>query len=324
MAAKRKSSKKSNSNLTQIIIFIAVAAIFVACYYFGVFEKLGIDFGGDKPLETTGSEVTELKDGDLQVHMLDVGQADCLLVRIPDGNTVKNILIDAGTSEGYGAAVVENYLNSLGIKEIEYMIITHPHLDHIGAADEVIKGYTVKNVIMPDCEYSTSSWTRVLSALDTENVNTIFAEVGKTYTVGEAVLKILAPSADMLKDKDANNFSVVVRLTYKNNSFMFTGDAHVESEAEMLNTFPKSELKCDVLKIGHHGSSTSSSQAFLYAVDPKIVLMSLGKDNDYGHPHKETMEKLNAMNVELLRTDELGTVILVSDGTTVSRLKTEK
>lgn len=315
MTAKKRRNKKTFKPLIYILGLIIVAF----GVYFGIFDNPFTQLGDD-PSKELGA-VAQVNEGDIQVHMIDVGQADCLLVRIPDNGTVKNILIDAGTSEGYSAQTVEKYLDSCGIKEIEYFIITHPHLDHIGAADEVINGYTVKNVIIPDCEYGTSSWAKVLTAIDTRNVNTIFSEVGKTYSVGEASFRILAPAKSMLLEGgDANNFSVVVRLTYGENSFMFTGDAHVQSESEILKTFTDDELKCDVLKIGHHGSSTSSSQLFLDAVDPDIVLMSLGKDNEYGHPHKETMAKLNKMNLTLLRTDEEGSVILVSDGKTISRL----
>lgn len=314
MAAARR---KTKSTFKSILYFIGVIIV-VLGIYFGLFDDSGLGFSNK--LKSELGSVSEVGDGDIQVHMIDVGQADCLLVRIPEGNTVKNILIDAGTSENHTSDVVTDYLTSCGIKEIEYFIVTHPHLDHIGAATAVVKNFTVKNVIIPDCEYSTSTWTKFLTALDSGNINTVFSEVGKTYSVGEASFRILAPSANMLAGDEANNYSIVIRLVYKDTSFMFTGDAHTESEAEILKTFSASELKCNVLKVGHHGSSSSTSQEFLDAVDPDIALISLGAGNSYGHPHKETLAKLNSSEITVLRTDELGTVVLVSDGKTVSRL----
>lgn len=315
--AKRKSVKKSVKTIKSII-YIVLVLILAAGAYFGIFDD---PLGVIKP-DKTGT-VTELDDGKLQLHMINVGQADSFLLRIPDGKNVKNILIDAGAPNNTRPDTIPDYLSSLGIKELDMLILTHPHYDHIGAAKKVLDGVTVRTVMIPDCDYSGKTWTNILETIEKKNIEVIFSEVGQTLDIGEAKMKILAPSDNMLAGKETNDYSIVAKVTYGETSFMFTGDAESDSEAEIIKAFSKSDLKCNVLKVGHHGSSTSSSQAFLNAVNPEIALISCGKGNDYGHPHKETMQKLGDMGINIFRTDEMGTVIIVSDGKTVSRLESK-
>lgn len=315
--AKRKNVKKSVKTIKSII-YIVLVLILAAGAYFGIFDD---PLGVIKP-DKTGT-VTELDDGKLQLHMIDVGQADSFLLRIPDGKNVKNILIDAGAPNKTRPDTIPDYLSSLGIKELDMLILTHPHYDHIGAAKKVFDSVTVRTVMIPDCDYSGKTWTNILETIEKKNIEVIFSEVGQTLDIGEAKMKILAPSDNMLAGKETNDYSIVAKVTYGETSFMFTGDAESDSEAEIIKAFSKSDLKCNVLKVGHHGSSTSSSQAFLNAVNPEIALISCGKGNDYGHPHKETMQKLGDMGINIFRTDEMGTVIIVSDGKTVSRLESK-
>ena len=322
--AKRKNVNKTKKRIRQIkvILYIVIILAIVAGTYFGIFDDPFGIIDTIKP-DKTGT-VTELDDGKFQLHMIDVGQADAFLLRIPDGKSVKNILIDAGSPNKTRPDTIPEYLSSLGIKELEMLVLTHPHYDHIGAAQKVIESTNVKSVMIPDCDHSTKTWIKLLEKIDEKNINVIFSEVGKTLAVGDAEMKILAPSDNMLAGKEVNDYSIVAKVTYGETSFMFTGDAESDSEAEIIKAFPASELKCNVLKVGHHGSSTSSSQAFLNAVKPDIALISCGKGNDYGHPHKETMQKLGDMGINIFRTDEMGTVIIVSDGKTVSRLEINK
>ena len=309
--AKRKSSRKAVRTILALLIVVVLA---VVSYFTEPWQYLT----GDK--NKIGS-ITEASVTDLQVHYIDVGQADSILIRIPTENGTKNMLIDAGTSEGYPASNIENYLNGLGITELEYLIITHPHLDHIGAADEVIADFDVQNIILPEGEASTQSWLRVLSAMEEKALTYIPSEAGKTYTIGEASFTILGPvDAAAVDPDDANDYSVVVRLDFGETSFLFTGDAETTSEEEMLARFPASDFKCNVLKVGHHGSTTSTSDAFLSACDPDLAVISCGKGNSYGHPHKETLDKLEAAGIPVLRTDEEGTIVLCSDKKEVSRL----
>ena len=308
--AKRK-RKNKNKTLKTVISLLIVLILAVISYFTEPWQYINPnppDLGTREEISVT----------DLQVHYIDVGQADAILVRIPTDNGTKNMLIDAGTAEGHPASTVQKYLEDLGITELEYMIITHPHLDHIGAADEVIRAFTVRNLIMPECEASTQAWINVLTAMDERDLSYIPSEAGKTYRIGDASFTILGP-IDASKVKDTNDYSVVIRLVFGNTSFLFTGDAEKTSEAEMLARFPASAFKCNVLKVGHHGSTTSSSKAFLSAADPDVAVISCGTGNSYGHPHTETLENLNAAGVQVLRTDLEGTVILCSDGKEVYR-----
>lgn len=310
MAGKRQKHKA----LKAFVSIVLVVILAVISYFTEPWQYLGNH-------KTEIGSKTDASVSDLQVHYIDVGQADSILIRVPTKDGVKNMLIDAGTSEGYPASAVENYLSGLGITELEYMIITHPHLDHIGAADEVITDFTVLNVIIPECESSTKSWERVLLAIDAKNLSYIPSEAGKTYTIGDASFTILGPvDATAVKPSDTNNYSVVVRLDYGSTSFMFTGDAEVDSENEMLAHFPASAFKCDVLKVGHHGSTTSTGDAFLKAANPSLAVISCGRGNSYGHPHKEMLDKLQDAGISVLRTDEEGTIIICSDKEEVYRL----
>ena len=312
--AKRRSSRKAAKALISVLLVLVLAII---SYFTEPWQYIG----GEK--NEIGNK-NEAAVTDLQVHYIDVGQADSILVRVPTSDGVKNMLIDAGTSDGYPASNIVNYLNGLGITELEYMIITHPHLDHIGAADEVITDFTVQNIIMPECEASSKAWLNVLTAMDEKNLAYIPSEAGKTYTIGEASFTILGPiDATSVKPSDANNYSVVIRLSWGDTSFLFTGDAETSSEAEMLDRFPASSFRCNVLKVGHHGSTTSTSDAFLAAADPDLADISCGKGNSYGHPHAETVEKLEKAGVQILRTDEEGTIILCSDKKEVFRLTSQ-
>ena len=306
--AKRRSKKKALRSVLSALIVIILAII---TYFTEPWQY----FDGEKPDIGTRGEIAVT---DLQVHYIDVGQADSILIRVPTADGTKNMRIDAGTSEGYPASTVENYLSGLGITELEYMIITHPHLDHIGAADEVIRDFNIKNIIIPECESSTKSWENVLLAMDAKDLAYIPSEAGKTYHMGEASFTILGP-IDASKVKDTNDYSVVIRLVFGETSFVFTGDAEKTSEAEMLARFAKSEFKCNVLKVGHHGSTTSTSAAFLSATNPDIAVISCGTGNSYGHPHGETLDNLNAAKIQILRTDLEGTIILCSDKKEVYR-----
>ncbi len=311
MAKRRKNQKKMKKQIISGIIVVILALI---AYFTEPWQYIQQD---EKSDVGTRSEIVTT---DLQVHYIDVGQADSILIRVPDGDDMKNMLIDAGTSDGYQASVVTEYLTGLGITSLDYFVITHPHLDHIGAADEVIDSFEIKKVIMPECEASTKAWERVLTAIEEKNVDTdILTKPGDTYLMGEASFKILGP-IDPASVKETNNYSIVLRLVYGNTSFMFTGDAETDSEAEILEAFSASEFNADVLKVGHHGSTTSTSAAFLKAVNPSLAVISCGKDNEYGHPHEETVSLLTEEKVEILRTDLEGTIIICSDKTEVYRL----
>ncbi|NLY43272.1 MAG: MBL fold metallo-hydrolase [Clostridiaceae bacterium] len=255
---------------------------------------------------------TEEVQGELLVHFLDVGQADCILIQEPGG---KAMLIDAGNNAD--SKFIIDYLEEKKIERLEYVIGTHPHEDHIGSLDSVIYAFDIGQVFMPKRANTTKTFEDVLQAISDKGLKVTTPKVGDTYTLGEARWTILAPNREDYKE--INDSSIVIRLVYGDTSFMFTGDAEEESEADILKNSGQitNSLKSDVLKVGHHGSSTSTSDSFLEAVSPQYAVICVGKDNSYGHPHRETMKKLSEKGIEIFRTDESGTIIASSDGKTV-------
>ena len=258
------------------------------------------------------------EDVDVSVHFIDVGQADCAVIKSPYGN----ILIDAGFYENVSDTI--EYINSLGIEEFEYAIFTHPHSDHIGGASELLDTYKFTNVIMPDAVSVSYSYEKMLESLEKENCDIIEGEFGKTFVLGEELkIELLAPVKDYSSIPDElNNTSVVARISYGEVSFLFTGDAEISSELDMLyNDLPK--LNADILKVGHHGSSTSSCEDFLYSVSPDVAIISAGENNDYGHPHREVVKGLQKIGAKMYVTYEVGNIVVTTDGKTYSII-TEK
>ena len=249
---------------------------------------------------------TETKLGDMKIHYIDVGQGDSELIQV-DG---KNILIDAGTSDKKAL----NYLKSIGITTLDYVIVTHPHEDHIGSMDDVINAFNIGTFYSPKATTTTKTYENMINALKNKNLKLTVPKVGDQLTIGNATLTFLAPNSE--KYEDLNNYSIVTKLKYGNTSFIFTGDAEALSESEILAK--QLDIQADVLKVGHHGSNSSTSQAFLDKVNCKYAIISDAKGNDYGHPHKETLDKLNAKGVKTFRTDLNGTIIATSNGTDIT------
>lgn len=310
--AKRRSKKKIKSAVTLIIVIILA----IISYFTEPWKYI------DEGKKEIGHQ-TEVDVNDLQVHYIDVGQADSILIRVPTEDGTENMLIDAGTSSGYSEEVILNYLNDLGISTLTYMVITHPHEDHAQAAAEVVENFDIENIILPECESDKLYWIDFLEAMDEKSLSYIPGEIGDTYSIGDASFTILGPVDASAVKSDTNNYSVVIRLDYGETSFVFTGDAEQKSEKAMLAALSASEFKCDVLKVGHHGSTTSTCAEFLAATDPSLAIISCGKDNDYGHPNADVVERLEGADVSILRTDLEGTIIICSDKTKVYRLTSE-
>ena len=240
---------------------------------------------------------------DLLIDFIDVGQADSILVRNQD----KIMLIDAGTNEA-GEMVVK-YLQNLGITKIDYLVGTHPHEDHIGGLDNVINNFDIGQIYMPKIETTTKTFEDVLEAIENKNLTVTAPNKGDKIELGQAVGEFMT---EPILDKDNLNVSsLVLRLEFGNTSYLFMGDAEEENEETII--WPKT----DVLKVGHHGSSTSSSKSFLEQVQPKYAIIMAGKDNSYGLPTQETIDKLHNIGSEIYRTDEDGTIQMTSDGNTI-------
>lgn len=244
----------------------------------------------------------------LEVHFIDVGQADAILVK--QGSSA--MLVDAGNNED--ADLVVQYLKNQGISKLDYVIGTHPHEDHIGGLDAVIRTFQVGKIIMPKAVTTTKTYEEVLTAIQQKGLKITAPVPGTKYELGHSEFTVLAPNSSSYES--LNNYSVVVRLVYGGTSFLLAGDAEDVSEKEMQSK--GFTLDSDVLKVGHHGSSTSTTQEFLKAVDPKYAVISVGQGNSYGHPSSSIIKRLQDRGMVIYRTDENGTVIAVSDGTAMT------
>lgn len=285
--------KKFKKTLSSIIVFV-----FVILYTFlsGDLEETTIETNKE---EKNQGKIEKVLNETLEVHFLDVGQADSILILTED----KAGLIDAGNSSD-GDDIV-NYIKNLGITTLDFVVGTHPHEDHIGGIDEVINSFNVGKYYMPDAMTTTKTFENVLDALANKNLKYTVPKIGSTFNLGSAKFETIYLGTDT---KDLNNTSIVLKMTFGNKSFLFTGDATDVSEEKMLDK----NIKVDVLKVGHHGSEYSTTDEFLNKVNPSISIISVGKDNKYGHPSKKTLDKLK--NTEIYRTDLDKTIIIKTDG----------
>lgn len=250
----------------------------------------------------------------LEIHFIDVGQADSVLIK----SNERSMLIDAGNNDD--AELLKSYLKTQNIKELEYVIGTHPHEDHIGSLDTVINNFDIKNVIMPKKATTTKTFEDVVTAIENKKLTITLPKVGDKYNIGDAEFTILSPVKEDY-GSNLNNYSVSILLTYGENKFIFTGDAEKEVEEDIINT--KINIDADLMKMGHHGSTTSSSEEFLDKISPQIAIITCGVDNSYGHPHQEILDTLTKRNVETYRTDLQGNIIVSSDGKNIE-IETEK
>ncbi|APQ78323.1 MBL fold metallo-hydrolase [Clostridium botulinum] len=283
--------KKKNLIITCLLICLSI--VFTACSQ-----------------QSSNAVNTSNKSNELKVHYIDVGQGDSILVQTKD----KNILIDAGTRKSSDSLI--SYLKKQHIKKLDYVIATHPHEDHIGGMPKVIEEFEISNFYAPKKTANTKIFKDMILQLKKKNLKINVAKKGISLDLSNnSSLDFLAPVKDNYEN--TNDSSAVVKLTHGNTKFLFTGDAEKTSEKDILNS--NEDLSSNVLKIGHHGSHSSSSKEFLDKIDPKIAIISCGKNNDYGHPHKETMKELNKRNIEVYRTDIDGNIVLTSDGENIKK-----
>lgn len=244
---------------------------------------------------------------DMSVHFLDVGQGLSILVQLDD-----QVLIYDGGERDVSSFVV-SYLKQQGITEIDYMISSHYDSDHVSGLIGCLYAFDVKNVICSDYVHDSKTYESFMEAIEKEGVKAQHPEVGETFPFGAATITILSPE-EITNDSNAN--SVAIKLEYGESSFIFTGDADYRSERKMIES--GIDLDCDVLSLGHHGSASSSSSDFLKETVPEYVVISCGKGNSYGHPHVEVVELLEAMEIDVFRSDVQGTVAAVTDGKTIT------
>lgn len=248
--------------------------------------------------------VSDAADPDkMEVHFLDVGQGDSTLIVCGE----HAMLIDAGDdSKG---TQIQNYLKKQKIEELDYLVLTHPDSDHIGGAPVIIGKFEIDTVFVSNFEKDNKTYRKLIQALDDQKLDYTTPEAGSQYRLGTATITILAPCREYDNPNDA---SVALMIQNGNHKFLFTGDAEEEAEQDMIES--GMTLSADVYQVGHHGSKTSTSEAFLEAVNPTYAVISCAEGNEYGHPHARTLNALRAEGVKVYRTDEAGTVIASSDG----------
>ncbi len=266
-------------------------------------------------LMQVGANAQSVSDGitngdELVVSFIDVGQADCILIHTP-GN--QNILIDAGNREDF--PVIRDYLNRHKVSRLDMVVATHPHEDHIGSMAQIIKNYDIGKVFMPKASANTRVFEGLLMAIKAKGLKINSAKAGFHMNFApELFLDFLAPNNESYED--LNNYSVVIKLSYRKVAFLLTGDAERISEKEMVNR--QYNLKANVLKVGHHGSNSSSSDDFLQKVAPDIAVISVGVHNDYHHPSSPTLKRLARLGAKIYRTDQNGTIQITTDGNRMS------
>ncbi|MDK8181374.1 ComEC/Rec2 family competence protein [Paenibacillus sp. UMB4589-SE434] len=309
-----RKAKQQTKVLTALINLFVLAAVLAGIYIANIPADSS---SGDRTASSAhpqqsripankGTSTGKESDEKLEVHFIDVGQGDSTLVVTPSGET---ILIDAGQNNK-GELVVD-YLKELGIDRLDAVVATHPDADHIGGLDIVVNKLDVKSVYAPRVSHTTQTYKDFLNAVKHKGLTIKAARSGSSLPLSEEVSARFAAPVNSYGD-NFNEWSAVLRLDYGDTSFLFTGDAEQESEADMLTSGFK--LTADVLKVGHHGSRTSSSQAFLNAVKPRYAVISSGTGNKYGHPHDIILKRLAKFGASVYRTDKQGSVVAYSNG----------
>lgn len=282
----------------KLTIYILIALLlFTSCTY---------------SLDYTLEEDTTKTQGDAQFHFIDVGQGDCTLIR--SGDT--NIMIDAGTWES--GSVICEYLSNLGIDYLDCFIGSHPHEDHLGGAAAVLSAMDVGAVYLNGETSSSYFFERFADTLLEEDITPLIPDIGFIYDVGPFKLEFLSPERDF---GDTNDNSLVLTVKYGDVKVLFTGDAERSVEAELIKN--GRNISADILKVGHHGSRYASSAEFLNRVYPSVAVIQSGSGNSYGHPHDEAIERIEACGAEILRCDNLGTVVLSTDGKNIYKASGE-
>lgn len=277
-----------------ILACVLALALFCAC-------TVTINLGG---ADTSAAPNSESK---LIVHFLDVGQGDSIFIELPNGKTM---LVDAG--ENYHGQGIIDYVQTIGYHKLDYVVATHPHEDHIGSMPYIVRNFEIGSIYMPDVTANTATFESLLKAIKAKGLRVKNGRTGvHIIKDGELTADIIAP--DKPDESNLNNSSIVLLLTFGNVSYLLTGDA----ETKELNAI-RADMHATVLKAGHHGSKTSTTQTLLKKTSPSVTVISCGKNNDYGHPHAEVLKMLKSVNSSVYRTDRDQTVIVATDGSSLT------
>ena len=291
--------------LKKVLELTIVVFIFIGTYYYEEIEKFIKEYNEDSI-----SEIVTSTDN-LEIFYLDVGNADSILIRYHE----KNVLIDAGNNAD-GEKLV-NYFKSLGIDEFKYVIGTHAHEDHIGGMDEIIENFKINHFYMPSTITTTKTFEDVIDSLNNNKVKFETPNIDDKFKIEDLAFRVIYIGDDK---EDLNKTSIIIKMTYGETSYLFTGDTTSEIENKILDK----DIESTVLKVAHHGSSYSSSSKFINKVKPKYAIIEVGKNNEYNHPKEIVLKKLNKIGAQIYRTDKDGTIHLTSNGKNISieKLKT--
>lgn len=286
--------QRISTTFKMILACVLTLALFCAC-------TVTVNFGGaDAPAAPN-------REGMLLVHFLDVGQGDAIFIELPNGKTM---LVDAG--ENYHGQGILDYVQRIGYSRLDYVVATHPHEDHIGSLPYIVRNFEVGSIYMPDVTANTTTFESLLKAIKNKNLRIKNGRAG-VRIIGEDKLTadIIAP--DKPDESDLNNSSIVMLLTFGGVSFLLTGDA----ETKELNAV-RADMHATVLKAGHHGSKTSTTQTLLKKIAPQVTVISCGKNNEYGHPNAEVLKMLKSAGSTVYRTDRDQTVVMKTDGSSLT------
>lgn len=283
------------------LIFLIVVLFLTSC-------SVSFQNKDSKFYDSDGVSVTP-SDDTVQFHFIDVGQGDCIFIQNGD----KTVLIDAGTYES--GHKIYKYLTDRGIKKLDYFIITHPHDDHVGGAENIARGLKIDTLFLNSgLDYNSYSYEKFIDVLIEKDITPSNPDLDTVYEIGGMKLKFLSPHKNF---GDENENSFVTLIEFGEVKALFTGDIEKTAETDILSRI--TDISADILKVAHHGSRTSSSQHFINAVYPSVAVIQSEKGNNYGHPHDEALERLERVGCKILRTDEEGTIVLSTDGKTLRR-----
>lgn len=260
----------------------------------------------------------ERTSGSLEITFFDVGQGDSIIIQTPSNHT---ILIDGGPD----SSVLSKLGRAMPFYDhtIDLMVFTHAHSDHVAGLVEVVKRYEIEKVLYTGVPHTSPDFIAWQDLIEEKGIAMVVAQAGQEFLFDQVEFEVLYPFEDVSGQKfeDLNDSSIVMRMDYQDTSYLFTGDAPVEVEEELLGYYnllgssdPSYPLECDVLKVGHHGSKYSSSLEFVQTVGPEYAVIQVGEGNRFGHPHKMIIKRLEGLGIEVFRNDEMGDIKMVSDG----------
>ena len=297
LPSRKRAEKRRKRRIALVAVLLLISTLLCLFFY--------IKYRKSKVPEPIPVSADAAAANDFFIAVLDVGQGSCTVI----GADGEYMMVDGGTREATKS--IEAFLDENRIDSLKYIVATHPHADHIGSLSEIISTYSVGEVLHNGVKLDTSGCSKLFTAIEKRGVKQSVPEEGSTYTLGEGSFTIISTG---LKDaENVNDTSLCLRFEYHGKSVMITGDAGRDAENQILGGSFKKKLKSDILIAGHHGSSDANSEAFIKAVSPREAVISCGKDNDYGHPHREVISLFEKYRIEYRRTDTDGTVIYAAD-----------